>query len=551
MAASAELVLGPILRYVGETTATVWVETDRACTVDVLGFREPTWRVRDHHYALVVVKGLPPGSTTAYDVHLDGHVVWPVESPQHPPSVIRTLRPGQPVRLAFGSCRYATLDAVRGDTKFDYDALEALAARTATVPVEERPDALLLLGDQVYADETSESTKAWLRSRRDVTQAPYEQVADFEEYTRLYRESWSGPHVRWLLSTVPTAMIFDDHDVHDDWNTSGVWRDEMQATSWWRERIVGGLSSYWVYQHLGNLAPGDLATDEVYRKVREADDAEQVLRDFAAYADSEADGAKGARWSYRRDFGRVRLIVVDSRAGRVLGDGLRCMVDEEEFSWIEAQADEGSYDHLLIGTSLPWLLPRALHDIESWNESLCSGVRGQRVARLAERMRRGVDLEHWAAFRDSFDRLARLLGRVGDPDREPLSEGLPPATICVLSGDVHHAYVAEAIYPSRVDSRVYQVTVSPLHNYVPRPMQWGFRLGWSRVAERVMRFAMDRVARVEPPPVEWVRRSGPFFGNELGSLRLDGRTAELVVERTGKPGTPPHELSEVMRFTLC
>ena len=48
-------------------------------------------------------------------------------------------------------------------------------------------------------------------------------MADFEEYTRLYREAWADPVVRWVLSTVPVSMIFDDHDVRDDWNTSAAW----------------------------------------------------------------------------------------------------------------------------------------------------------------------------------------------------------------------------------------------------------------------------------------------------------------------------------------
>ena len=52
------------------------------------------------------------------------------------------------------------------------------------------------------------------------TEPPGERVLDFEEYTELYRESWGDPTIRWLLSTVSTAMIFDDHDVHDDWNIS-------------------------------------------------------------------------------------------------------------------------------------------------------------------------------------------------------------------------------------------------------------------------------------------------------------------------------------------
>ena len=33
-------------------------------------------------------------------------------------------------------------------------------------------------------------------------------------------------------------MIFDDHDVHDDWNTSSAWLEEMRAKPWWDERIT-------------------------------------------------------------------------------------------------------------------------------------------------------------------------------------------------------------------------------------------------------------------------------------------------------------------------
>ena len=167
-----------------------------------------------------------------------------------------------------------------------------------------------------------------------------------------------------------------------------------------------------------------------------------MLREFAAAADKEADGHKGAQWSYRRDLGDVRLLVIDSRCGRVLESGDRSMVSDAEFRWIEEQV-EGPYDHLLVGTSLPWLLARALHDIESWNEVLADGARGPLVARWAEKLRRAADLEHWAAFRQSFDRLAELFRCVGRGDHAG-SGRQPPGSICVLSGDVHHAYAARA-----------------------------------------------------------------------------------------------------------
>jgi phosphodiesterase/alkaline phosphatase D-like protein len=108
------------------------------------------------------------------------------------------------------------------------------------------PHAVLMLGDQVYADETSEATQQRIRQRRDITAGSREQVADFEEYTWLYAESWNDPDVRWLMSVLPSSMIFDDHDICDDWNTSRAWREDMRATDWWAERIIGGLSSYWV-----------------------------------------------------------------------------------------------------------------------------------------------------------------------------------------------------------------------------------------------------------------------------------------------------------------
>ena len=95
---------------------------------------------------------------------------------------------------------------------------------------------------------------------------PGEQIADFEEYTRLYRESWSEPDIRWLLSTVPTVMIFDDHDVHDDWNISWLWVEEMRAKPWWEARITGAFMAYWIYQHLGNLSPPELEDDDHPRR---------------------------------------------------------------------------------------------------------------------------------------------------------------------------------------------------------------------------------------------------------------------------------------------
>jgi hypothetical protein len=175
---------------------------------------------------------------------------------------------------------------------------------------------------------------------------------------------------------------------------------------------------------------------------------------------------------------------------------------------------------------MPWLLPRALHDIESWNEALCAGSRGRIFARTGEWVRRAVDLEHWAAFRTSFDRLSALFERVG----RGRHGAPPPSTICVLSGDVHHSYVSEADYEPPLASRVYQVTCSPIHNTINPVMRVVFHMGWSNTVERIVR-SLDRLTRVPPLPIHWHHPSGPHFGNMVGSLTFDGRSARARLER--------------------
>jgi len=543
------LVLGPLLRHVDPVSATVWVETDRACRVEVLGRAARTFCVGGHHYALVVVEDLAPGSTTPYEVHLDGARAWPPERSAFPPSRIRT--PGEPgeFRVAFGSCRYATPGTAESSAGIPPDALGCYAERVADQPEDRWPDALVLLGDQVYADELTPVTRRWLAVRRDAEPEPEAQVADFEEYTRLYAESWADPQVRWLLSTIPSSMIFDDHEMIDDWNTSAAWRREITAADWWADRISGGLVSYWVYQHLGNLSPQELADNKTWQAIRDLQDgsgsaprdAEPMLRDMAERADTDP---ASTRWSYVRHWGEARLIMIDSRAGRVLDEQRRRMVDDEEFAWIEAamqRAAAENVQHLIVGTSLPWLLPFAIHNLERWNETLNVRHEGAWRGRLAEKLRQAADLEHWAAFGDSFERLGRVLVSVARGEHGPA-----PATALVLSGDVHHAYAAELVRPADLTTRVHQLTVSPLHNQAPHPIRVGFRIGWSGWAKKVTA-VLARIARAKPSELEWQKQAGPFFGNQIGELVLTGREArlQLSVTELGQEG-----LREVLDMPL-
>jgi len=524
------LVLGPLLRYVSETAVTIWVETDRACRVEILGHQVRTFEVAGHYYGLVVVGGLRPGAEYEYQVALDGTVRWPEPGSAFPPSVLRTLDPDRPLRLVFGSCRIAELPvpprrrgSARHEQEHGADALGACALDLRETARERWPDVMLLIGDQVYADDVGPATRQFIGERRDPSKPPGYQAADFKEYCFLYREAWSEPSVRWLLSVIPTAMIFDDHDVHDDWNISSAWCREYQAKPWWRARIGGAYMSYWVYQHLGNLSPEELVKNELWRQVQEAGDAAAVLNDFAVRADQRTEGIQ---WSFRRSFGRVRVVVIDSRGGRVVQDGKRLMVNEAEWQWV-TESVSGDWDHVVLATSLPLLLPRGIHALEAWSEAVCGGAWGKRFARIGERVRCAADLEHWAAFGKSFAAFGRLLTGLATG-----AHGQPPASITVISGDVHHSYLAAVDFAAGTDSRsaVYQAVCSPIHNLLPHSFRRMQGLATSRAGE-LTGTTLAGLAGVSKPEIRWRITHGPWFYNMLSVLEFDGRKARIRLER--------------------
>src|SRR6476469_681973 len=240
----ADLLLGPLLRYVSNSEANIWVETSEQCDVEILGRREPTFRVKDHHYALVRLEELEPDHEYEYAVELDGKRVWPGEPDAVAPSRFRTTGGDGPLEIAFGSCRVALpqeppfTDSADRENGFEPDALWVMAKQMLEDEGFRRPDQLFLLGDQVYVDEGSPRTRSRIRERRGTDTPPGEEILDFEEYTWLYRESWSEPLIRWLLSTVSVSMLWDDHDLSDDWNISYSWLSEMRGRSWWHRRAV-------------------------------------------------------------------------------------------------------------------------------------------------------------------------------------------------------------------------------------------------------------------------------------------------------------------------
>lgn len=527
-----------MLRYCSETEVVVWVECDRSCEVEILNHTAPTFEVEGHHFALVIVEDLEPGESTPYEVRLDGIKAWPPEDYEFPQPRIRTLPADSDVRLIFGSCRASgphrpphTFQRWWHPKGKGIDALNAYARRMLEQPEQSWPDALIMLGDQLYADEPPDAVKQVAGDRPVHPESPPGVLEDFEEFTVGYRYAWTRSLVRWLFSNVPTTMILDDHEINDMWRTSRRWLDGMRETSWYRDRVTGGLMAYWLFQHIGNLSPTELAADETFQRVSKGDDT-AALRNYAIRAEAE-DGL--TRFSFRLDLGPARLLAIDSRAGRVLDEGERRIVGDEEWGWILDQAaDHG--EHVILASSLPFLLPYAMHHMEAWSEAVDAGAWGDRFRLLGEKVRGAANLDHWAAFQRSFAELENLVIDIATG-----THGEAPRSLIMLGGDVHHCFVSEVELPEGLPptpTKIRHVVCSGLRKELELKERLVLAFGHTRLAARLAR-RLAESANANRPRLRWRQVSDSHFRNQIGTLEIRRDRVDLRLERArGLWGSP-------------
>ena len=522
--------------------ATVWVQTDVACEVEILGARERTWCVGGLHFALVTSSmGWQPGADHPYEVRLDGEVVWPRR--RRRPS--RRARSGCSIAgarrdIVFGSCRHhaAPRAALRRCARSEHPdgpghrraARLRAARRRAPAAGAACPDMLLMLGDQIYADQPSPALQEAIAARERPADAPDGELADFAEYALAYGEAWREPAIRWLLSTVPVTMVFDDHEIHAEWRISQGWLDEMNAKPWFDGHIRAGLMAYWVFQHIGNLSPDDAARGRASTTrcgaCRRRGGAAGVAMD------TEGRQVGHSRWSFARDVGDARLVVIDSRAGR-----------ERDARPPRARSGRGVALDPRAGVAGPratccWparcrsCSRPGLHHVEALDEALTDGAWGtRRRVRSASGCAASAVMDHWASFQRTFRRLcradrrrrARPRGRGAGVDRDALRRRAPllPGRGRLPPGrDRRRRRAARCGRPSaRRSARSSRRTSA-------RVIAFGHSA--ARRAPRAPAGACRPACRALP--LGWRVVERPAYANQIATLTLEGEHARVSVE---------------------
>ena len=412
----ARLVLGPLLRHVTDTTATIWVETDaavhgrgaRAPDADVHRLRPPL-RARDRRGPRARLDDPLRGAPRRRALLAAARRAVPAERDPHP----RWRPAADPVRFVprRRAARAAVVARVR--SRRARPRRRRAATPTGCGCSASRPTS----GRTCCCSSATRCTPTTPRRRpgprsssgaatsSTTTAFPVSTTSPTSRSTPGCTTRRGCPEVeRWVLSVVPSAMIFDDHDMIDDWNTSIVVGRGHPAAA-----VVAGPRHRRADVVLGVPAPREPLTGRDPRRGHaatrfiELGDATDGADGVGGGGGARSRGVPGGyRFSFYRELGPVRLVVIDSRNGRVLEPGAAADGRRRASGRGWSSTPTSSASTSCWRRRCPWRCPAGCTTSSSGTSWCATGRGASRSRRLGEKIRRAVDLEDWSAFHDTY-----------------------------------------------------------------------------------------------------------------------------------------------------
>ncbi|WP_348703461.1 alkaline phosphatase D family protein [uncultured Neptuniibacter sp.] len=239
--------------------------------------------------------------------------------------------------------------------------------------------------------------------------------------------------VQRALAHIPVYMIFDDHDVTDDWNLTRGWEEAAYGHPFSRRIIGNALIGYWLCQAWGN-APERFPVEWVDTLDTERDELVTQMLEFES-------------WHYSLPTS-PKLVVLDTRTKRWWSENSLSqpsgLMDWEALSELQQE---------LIGEQSVLLISPA-------------PIFGMKLIETVQRIftffgkALTVDAENWMAHSGSANVILNIF-------RHPKT----PQNFVILSGDVHYSFTYDIKIRFRENSPdIWQVTCSGLKNEFPHKL---------------------------------------------------------------------------------
>ena len=244
--------------------------------------------------------------------------------------------------------------------------------------------------------------------------------------------------VRRLLAHIPNYMIFDDHDVTDDWNLTAQWEQNVYSNPFSKRVISNAMVAYWVFQGWGN-APEHFDATWI-EKVQSVCDRDDV--DIAVNLEKQI--FRFNHWHYIIDL-EPNVIVLDTRTHRWRSErslkNPSGLMDWERLVELEDVLENKEAGIILSAAPI-------------FGVKLIETIQRIFIFFGGELM---VDAENWMAHKGCATKLLQIFARVDTPDE-----------IVVLSGDVHYSFCFKVQQRfGDNDTEIWQLTSSGMKNEFP------------------------------------------------------------------------------------